>query len=58
METFEIRLRDQRPAGNLLFVTARETHDEAVEYARHLLERHPECQIAEIWNGRKLLRRI
>ena len=58
MQTFEIRLRDIRPAPSLLFVASRDTDAEAVEHARLLLERHPEYPIAEIWHGMKLLRQI
>jgi hypothetical protein len=58
MLTFEIRLRDIRPAACLLFVASRDTDAEAVEHARELLERHPEYPIAEIWQGMKLLRQI
>ena len=58
MDVFEIRLRESRPAASLLFVTTRKTSDEAVEQARRLLERHPEFQIAEVWNGMKLLREV
>jgi hypothetical protein len=58
MQTFEIRLRDVRPAASLLFVTSRNSDAEAVEHARQLLERHPEYPIAEIWHGMKLLRQI
>ena len=58
MKTFEIRLRDNRPAASLLFVTLRETHAEAEEQARRLLERHPEFEIAEIWSGMTLLRQV
>jgi hypothetical protein len=55
---FEIRLREFRPSCSLLFVTSRKTSDEAVEYARRLLERHPEFHIAEVWNGMQLVREI
>jgi cytochrome P450 len=58
MHTFEIRLRDIRPAACLLFVASRETDAEAIEHARLLLERHPEYPVAEIWQGMKLLRQI
>jgi hypothetical protein len=58
MENFEIRLRETGPALALLFVAARESDTEAVEYARRLLARHPEYDIAEIWNGMKLIRQI
>jgi len=58
METFEIRLVDGRPHKWLLFATASETDSEAVQYARRLLERHPEFNVAEIWKGMKLVRQI
>ena len=58
MPTFEIRLRDGRSSGSLLFVAARETDAEAIAHARTLLERHPEFYVAEIWRGMKLLRQI
>jgi len=58
METFEIRLVDGRPHKWLLFMTARETDTEAVQYARLLLERHPEFYSAEIWKGMKMVRQI
>jgi len=56
--TFEIRLKEERPAASLLFVTARSSDVEAVEQARRLLERHPEYDTAEIWNGMKMIRQI
>jgi hypothetical protein len=58
MTTFEIRLKEDRPKASLLFVTARSSAAEAVEQARRLLERHPEYESAEIWNGMKMVRQI
>jgi hypothetical protein len=58
MITFEIRLKEDRPKSSLLFVTARSSDAEAVEQARRLLERHPEYETAEIWNGMKMVRQI
>src|SRR3954462_2435505 len=58
MITFEIRLKEDRPKSSLLFVTARSSDAEAVEQARRLLERHPEYETAEIWNGMKMIRQI
>jgi hypothetical protein len=42
LERFEIRLVDQRPRASLLFVSSHESDTEAVQYARRLLDRHPE----------------
>jgi len=58
METFEIRLVDGRPHKWLLFATAGENDSEAIQYARRLLERHPEFHTAEIWKGMKMVRQI
>jgi hypothetical protein len=58
METFEIRLVDGRPHTWLLFAMPSETDLEAVQYARRLLERHPEFHTAEIWKGMKMVRQI
>ena len=58
METFEIRLVDGRPHKWLLFATATENASDAVQFARRLLERHPEFHVAEIWKGMKLVRQI
>jgi hypothetical protein len=58
METFEIRLVDGRPHKWLLFAAATENDLEAVQFARRLLERHPEFYAAEIWKGMKMVRQI
>ena len=58
MQKFEIRLVEQRPHSSLLFVTSRENDSEAVQYARLLLERHPEFDVAEVWKGMKMVRQI
>ena len=58
MQTFEIRLVDGQPRRWLLFATARETDTEAVQYARHLLERYPDFLGAEVWKGMKMVQQI
>jgi len=58
MTTFEIRLVDGRPQKWMLFATLRETDSEAVQYARYLLDRHPDFLGAEIWKGMKMVRQI
>lgn len=58
MQSFEIRLVDGRPQKWMLFATLRETDTEAVQYARHLLDRHPDFHAAEIWKGMKMVRQI
>jgi hypothetical protein len=56
-ELYEIRLVES-PARSLIFATGRTTEQEALDFARRLLERHPEHSFAEVWHGMKLLRRV
>ena len=58
MNIFEIRLSEGSPKNSLLFVALRNSDAEAIARARELLERHPEYQIAEIWDGMKMIRQI
>lgn len=58
MESFEIRLVDGRPQKWMLFATLRETDTEAVQYARHLLDRYPDFLGAEVWKGMKMVWQI
>ena len=53
---YEIRLLG--PAGAIVFNTIVATDEEAADYARRTLGRHPERDRAEIWLGMKLVRQV
>ena len=54
---YEIRLLSFSK-GPIILGTVAATDDEAVEYARGALKRHPERDRAEIWHGMKLVRQV
>ena len=56
-ELYEIRLVAS-PTRSLVFATALASEQQALEFARRLLERHPEHFFAEVWRGMNLLRRV
>ena len=55
---YEIRLLGPACKGPILFNTAVATDEEAADYARRVLQRHPERSRAEVWCGMKLVRQV
>ena len=53
---YEIRLLG--PAGPILFNTTAASDEEAADYARRVLQRHPDRDRAEVWHGMKLVRQV
>lgn len=54
---YEIRLA-RAHASQLVFAAAKSSDDEAAQYARSLLARHPEYERAEIWCGMRHVRAV
>ena len=55
---YEIRLLGPSCQGPILFNATVATDEEAADYARRALRRHPDRDRAEVWNGMKLVRQV
>lgn len=57
LQPYEVRLAGAG-VNALIFVTVKETEQQASDYAYDLLERHSKYDHAELWSGMQLLRQI
>ena len=55
---YEIRLLGPSGRAPIILGTVAATDDQAVEYARRALKRHPDRDRAEVWRGMKLVRQV
>jgi hypothetical protein len=55
---FEIRLCTGFGKEMLVFATVQPDEKSAADFGRAVLNRHPNFDVAEIWQGMKLLRQI
>lgn len=55
---FEIKLCSDFGKHSLVFSTVQADEAAAAEYGRAMLDRHDNFEIAEIWQGMKMLRQV
>lgn len=55
---FEIKLCSGLGKNALIFATLQPDEDAAADFGRAMLERHHNFDLAEIWQGMKMLRQV
>ncbi len=55
---YEIKLRTDLGKDFLVFATVQPDAEAAAEYGRAMLDRHEAFDVAEIWQGMKLVRQV
>jgi hypothetical protein len=58
MHVYEVRLICSQPNRAIILGTTATNDDDATEYARRALERHPDCDRAEVWRGMTMVRQV